>query len=136
VPVLVPQRPSAGPGRPLPIYGRTSLPGATGLPGLQAYDANFKLPYINNVNFSITRQLSRSMILDIKYVGAFQRRQDTTFDLNTLNVFYNRELFQALVDARAGQDPLLFDQMFAGLDLHGNAGAGYGPVGTIVNGVL
>ena len=88
-----------------------------------------------NANLSITRQLRRNMTLDIRYVGAFQRREDTTFDVNAFNVFYNRELFQALVDARAGKDPLLFDQMFAGLDLHGAAGTGYGPVGTVVNGV-
>ena len=37
---------------------------------------------------------------------------------------------------RLGQDAPLFDQMFAGLDLHGTAGTGYGPVGTTVGGVL
>jgi hypothetical protein len=89
-----------------------------------------------NANLSVTRSLRRNMTLDVRYVGSFQRRRDITFDVNTFNLFYNKELFQALVDARAGKDPVLFDQMFAGLDLHGTAGTGYGAVGTVVNGVL
>jgi hypothetical protein len=126
---LVPVVPTRAPGLPLPITGRTFLG------NVQAWDPDFKLPYILNANLSITRSIRRNLILDIRYVGAFQRREDTTFDLNTFNVFNNKELFQALVDARAGQDPVLLDQMFAGLDLHGSSGTGYGPVGTVVNGV-
>jgi hypothetical protein len=92
---------------------------------------DYKLPYVMNANLSITRSLRRNMTLDVRYVGSFQRRRDITFDLNAYNVFYNQELFQALVDARAGRDPVLLDQMFAGLDLHGSSGAGYGAVGTV-----
>jgi len=129
LPLLVPVKPNRAPGLPLPITGRTILANT------QAWVPDYKLPYVMNANLSITRQLRRNMTLDIRYVGSFQRRRDITIDVNTLNVFYNRELFQALVDARAGRDPVLFDQMFAGLDLHGTAGTGYGPVGTVVNGV-
>src|SRR6185295_8017991 len=57
------------------------------------------------------------------------------FDLNVFNVFNNPEVFQALIDTRAGKDPVLLDQLLAGLDLHGSAGTGYGPIGTLVNGV-
>jgi hypothetical protein len=127
--ILVPVVPTRAPGLPLPITGRTFLG------NVQAWDPDFKLPYILNANLEITRSIRRNLILDIRYVGAFQRREDTTFDLNTFNVFNNPELFQALVDARAGKDPVLLDQMFAGLDLHGAAGTGYGPVGSVVNGV-
>jgi hypothetical protein len=130
LPLLVPIVPTRGPGLPLPITGRTTLANT------QAWDPNYKLPYVMNANLSVTRSLRRNMTLDVRYVGSFQRRRDITFDLNTLNVFYNTELFQALVDARAGRDPVLFDQMFAGLDLHGASGTGYGAVGNVVNGVL
>jgi len=126
---LVPVKPNRAPGLPLPITGRTFLG------NVQAWDPNYKLPYVMNANLSITRSLRRNMTLDVRYVGAFQRREDTTFDVNDFNVFYNPELFQALLDARAGKDPVLLDQMFAGLDLHGTAGTGYGPVGTVVSGV-
>jgi hypothetical protein len=129
LPVLVPVRPTRGPGLPLPVTGRTTLQNT------QAWEPGYKLPYVMNANLSVTRSLRRNMTLDVRYVGSFQRRRDITYDLNAFNVFYNPELFQALVDARAGRDPLLLDQMFAGLDLHGSAGAGYGPVGTVVNGV-
>jgi hypothetical protein len=53
---------------------------------------------------------------------------------------FNKELFDALEVTRQGGEAPLFDQMFAGLDLHGTAtvtGVTYGPVGTLskVNGV-
>jgi hypothetical protein len=130
LPLLVPVKPTRGPGLPLPITGRTFLANT------QAWVPDYKLPYIMNANLSVTRSLRRNMTLDVRYVGSFQRRRDITFDVNTLNVFYNDELFQALIDTRAGKNPALFDQMLAGLDLHGSAGTGYGPVGTVVNGVL
>jgi hypothetical protein len=129
LPLLVPVKPTRAPGLPLPITGRTFLANT------QAWDPDYKLPYVMNANLSVTRQLRRNMTLDVRYIGSFQRRRDITFDLNTFNVFYNEELFQALLDTRAGKDPLLFDQMFAGLDLHGSSGTGYGPVGSVVNGV-
>jgi hypothetical protein len=129
LPLLVPVKPTRAPGLPLPITGRTQLTNT------QAWIPGYKLPYVMNANLSVTRSLRRNMTLDVRYVGSFQRRRDITYDLNTFNIFYNPELFQALVDARAGKDPVLFDQMFAGLDLHGTAGTGYGPVGTVVNGV-
>ena len=128
--LMVPIVPTRGPGLPLPITGRTQLTNT------QAWVEDYKLPYVMNANLSVTRSLRRNMTLDVRYVGSFQRRRDITFDLNTFNIFYNQELFQALIDARAGKDPVLLDQMFAGLDLHGTAGTGYGPVGTTVGGVL
>jgi hypothetical protein len=57
-------------------------------------------------------------------------------NINTTDVYYNKELFDALTITRAGGNAPLFDQMFAGLDLHGTTGTGYGPVGTMVNGIL
>ncbi len=127
--VIVPVKPTRAPGLPLPITGRTFLG------NVQAWDPNFKLPYILNANMSVTRSIRRNLTLDVRYVGSFQHREDTTFDLNYFNVFNNPELFQALIDTRAGKDPVLLDQLLAGLDLHGSAGTGYGPVGTLVNGV-
>jgi len=50
-----------------------------------------------------------------------------SFDINTVNVYHNPELFNALEVTRAGGNDALFDQMLAGLNL--NVGiAGYGPV--------
>jgi hypothetical protein len=66
-------------------------------------------------------------------------------DLNQATVYQNKELFDAFAAARRGENPVLLDQLFAGLDLAGTGtsnwtigGASgtyptdnlYGPVGT------
>jgi hypothetical protein len=68
-------------------------------------------------------------------VGTLARKQAGDLNLNESTVFYNPELFDALERTRRGEDVELFDKMFAGLNL-ANGVSGYGPVGTVVNGVL
>jgi hypothetical protein len=125
---LVPVRPTNKPGATVPIYGRSGT--------IQAYDPNFRTPYIQNTTLQITRTVRENMTLDVRYIGTFARKMEGTVNLNFATVFDNPELFEALEITRGGGDAPLFDQMFAGLDLHGTAGTGYGPVGTTVNGVL
>jgi len=125
---LVPVRPLNAPGATASIYGR-AVP-------FEAYDPNFTTPYIQNATLQITRTLSRNQTLDLKYIGTFGRKIVDSVNLNLATVFDNPELFEALKITRAGGDSPLFDLMFAGLDLHGTAGTGYGPVGTVVNGVM
>jgi len=57
-----------------------------------------------------------------------------TFDLNTVNVYHNPELFNALENTRKGLNDPLFDQMLMGTNLANVAG--YGAVGTTTGGVL
>ena len=122
LPKLVPVRPTNSPGATIPIYGRSGT--------FQAFDPNFRTPYIQNLTLQVTRSLMRNMTLDVRYVGTMARKMEDTVNLNFATVFDNPELFQALEVTRAGRDAPLFDQMFAGLDLHGNAAErGYGPVG-------
>jgi len=85
---------------------------------------------------SITRSLRRNMTLDVSYVGVIGKKLPGTLNIKTTDVYNNKELFDALTITRAGGDAPLFDQMFAGLDVHGTTGTGYGPVGTVVGGVL
>jgi hypothetical protein len=150
---LVPVRPTSNPGAPVPVYGRTVSP--------TVYDPNFKTPYTDNVTFSITRQINSRITLDLRYIGTFARRQQGNVDINLNNVYHNPELYQALTDARAGKctasaypgytnpcdaagDPVILDQLLAGLNLNVGAtstdAAGvtrtFGPVGTVVNGVF
>src|SRR5262249_42107610 len=49
-------------------------------------------------------------------------------NINTNNVYYNKELYDALDQARQGGDPLLLTQMLAGLNL------GSGVIGSTVSG--
>jgi len=121
VPVLVPVRPTSAPGQTVPIYGRTVT--------FQAYDPNYHTPYTQNLTLSITRIVSRNITVDLRYIGTLARKQDGSINLNTPNVYHNPELLQALNDARAGEDPVLLDQMLAGLNLN-NTVTGFAPVGT------
>jgi hypothetical protein len=121
IPVLVPVRPTSQPGKTVPVYGRSVA--------FQAYDPNYRTPYTQNLTLSVTRSIKRNMTVDIRYIGTLARKQDGNLDLNTPNVYHNPELFQALTDARAGKDPVLLDQMLAGLNLNGVPG--FGPVGTM-----
>jgi hypothetical protein len=129
---LVPVHPTGAPGGTLPIYGRSTLAPVV-------YDPNYKTPYTQNLTLSITRQVRRNVTVDLRWTGTYARKQDGTLDINTPNIYHNPEFFQALVDARAGKDPVLLDQMLAGLNLNPNVvsanGITYGPVGTMAGGV-
>ena len=146
---IVPVRPTLTPGAAVPIYGRAAAAVVS--------DPNVYTPYTQNVNLSITRQVQRNVTLDVRYVGTFARKQAGSLNLNLPNVYHNPELFQALTDARAGtctpggyptytaqginpcdinNDPVLLDQLLAGLNLNvnvnGPTGTGtFGPVGTV-----
>ena len=127
VAALVPVRPTRDPGAVIPIYARSV--------GYTAYDPKYATPYTQNFNLSVTRSLRRNMTLDVRYIGTMAKKQAGSFNLNDTTVYHNPELFEALRVTRAGGDSPLFDQMLAGINL--NAGVtGYGPVGTVVNGVL
>ncbi len=149
---LVPVRPTVNPGGVYPLGAR-----AQNIAGI--YDSNYKGPYTQNMTLSITRQINRALTLDVRYTGTLGRRLDSGVNLNMPNVYHNPELFQALMDARAGTctanspaykpytdaginpcdisgDPVLLDQMLAGLNLNTavTGSTGFGPVGTL-NGV-
>ena len=95
---------------------------------MTAYDPNYSTPYTQNLTLSVTRTLPKKMVLDVRWVGTLARKQAGNLNLNTVNVFYNPELLDALERTRKGENVDLFDKMFAGLDL--NTAAGYGPIGT------
>ena len=127
---VVPVRPTspAVPGGQVEIYNRTAA--------FTAYDPEFATPYTENFTLSLTRQIDSKTTLEVKYIGVMGRKRQGTYNINLSNIYHNPELFDALEMTRRGEDAPLFDQMFAGLDLHGTTGTGYGPIGTTVNGVL
>lgn len=126
IPAPVPIKPMQG----VPIYDRQSqiyIPSAT-----------VRNPYAENITLSVTRSITSSLTLDVRYIGTLGRRQwNVAFDTNVPNFLYNglKEAFDA---ARAGDDsnPSLqvLEQMFKGINIAGCAGCG--PVGSTVNGVL
>ncbi len=156
---LVPMAPDqAKPGGALSVYGLSV--GPQSLLGWSVYDPNLKSNYTQNITLSVTRQVSRNFTIDARYTSTLGRRLNGFLDLNQNNVYYNPEMFQALTDARAGtctanapaykanytdkginpcdinKDPVLLDQMLAGLNLNtstsGATGTGsFGAVGTV-----
>jgi hypothetical protein len=128
VPALVPLTPSRAPGQAVPIYARSA--------STTAYAPDYATPYTENLTLSVTRSINRNTTVDVRYIGTLARKQNGTLDLNTSTALYNPELFDALERARRGENPVLLDQLLAGLNLQAATVAGYGPVGTTVNGVL
>jgi hypothetical protein len=100
-----------------------------------AFDPNYTTPYVQNLTLSATHQLRRNMTIDVRYAGTLGRKLNGSMNLNTPNVFYNQELFDALDVVRRGGEAPLFDQLFAGLNLNSTT-TGYGTIGTVQNGVV
>src|SRR5437016_12099648 len=84
---------------------------------MYAFDPNYVTPYIQNLTLSVTRELTKSLTLDVRYVGTRGIKLNGFFDLNSPDVFYNPTLFDALERTRSGENVELFDQMFNGLSL-------------------
>jgi len=122
---LVPVRPTspALPGATIPLYTRNTA--------FSSYAPDFVQPYNQNFTLSVTRSVNRNFTVDVRYVGTVGKKQQGSFNLNTPDVYYNKELWDALDITRRGGDSPLLDQMLAGLNLD-NGTAGYGPIGTCV----
>lgn len=141
LPLVVPSPPTRAKPQDL-TYRVGSRSGALSTYAL--YDPDFRQPHSDNWTLTVTRSLNRSFTLEVRAVNTLARDQQGTggffqsagsFDINTINVYHNPEIFKALENTRAGLNDPLFDQMLMGLNL--NTGVtGYGAVGTVVNGVL
>ena len=85
---------------------------------ISAFDTNFTTPYIQNFTLSLTREVTRNVNVDVRYIGTVGLKLDGNWDLNTSNVYFNPRLLDALEKTRQGQDDPLFDQIFMGLNLN------------------
>jgi hypothetical protein len=135
IPAAVP----SAPGRSAPqdlvyrVGGRSPAIGTYAL-----FDPDFKNPYSDNWTLTVARSLNRNLTLEVRAVNTLARNQSGsggafgtpgTYDINTMNVYHNPELFNALEVTRAGGNHPLFDEMLMGLNL--NTGqTGYAAVGT------
>jgi len=110
LPGLIPIPPSSLPLAPIPL----TKPSQDG----NAFDSNYVSPYIQNLTLSVTRDISRNVNLDVRYIGTRGMKLNGVYNLNVPDVFYNPTLFDALERTRRGEDVPLFDQMFMGLNLN------------------
>lgn len=107
----VPITPDRLPMEPVPVVKRAV--------NAWAFDNNYVSPYVQNFTLSVTRNVSRNLTFDVRYIGTKGvKLQTDLFDLNLANVFYNPALFDALERTRLGENVELFDQMFLGLNLN------------------
>jgi hypothetical protein len=95
--------------QPIPILKQTG--------NAAAFDPNYVTPYVQNFTLSVTRELTRNLSLDVRYIGTRGVKLNGFFDLNTPDVFYNPALFDAFARTRRGENVELFDQVFMGLSL-------------------
>jgi len=105
----IPITPNSLPMQPIPIQKQNQ--------NATAFDPNYVTPYIQNFTLSVTRELSKTLSLDVRYIGTKGIKLFNFFDLNSPDAFYNPVLFDALERTRRGEDVLLFDQLFMGLSL-------------------
>jgi hypothetical protein len=109
LPGLVPIQPNSLPMQPIPILKQSG--------NAAAFDPNYVTPYIQNFTLSVTREITRNLSLDVRYIGTRGVKLNGFFDLNSPDVFYNPALFDAFERTRRGEDVELFDQIFMGLSL-------------------
>jgi hypothetical protein len=111
---LIPIAPTTLPMEPIPVLKMNV--------NAWAFDNNYVAPYIQNFTLSVARDLTQRLNLDVRYIGTRGvKLWSDAFNLNTPNVYYNPVLFDALERTRRGEDALLFDQTFLGLNLGANA---------------
>jgi hypothetical protein len=110
LPAQIPIPPSSLPMQPIPIQKQNQ--------NAAAFDPKYYTPYIQNLTLSVTREISRNLTLDVRYIGTRGVGLTGFFDLNAPDVFYNPALFDALARTRRGEDVSLFDQMFMGLSFN------------------
>jgi len=90
------------------------------------------VPYAQNITLAVTRSVGSNLTVDLRYVGTLARKQRSAANnINISNFLYNglKEAFDAV---RSGGESALLNQMFNGINI---AGAGFGAVGTVFNGV-
>jgi hypothetical protein len=124
---------SVTPMQPIPVDSRSVA--------LTAFDSNYVTPYVQNLTMAVTRNVSRKVTVDVRYVGTMSRKTYGTLDVNSSNFLYNglKEAFDA---ARYGGESALLDQMFNGIQVAttgcvapSGATVTCGPVGSTTGGV-
>lgn len=134
-PGCIPVPHSQKPMQPIPNEARQTTSGWSG----NVYDPNYRAPYIQNFTLALTRSVSQTMTVDVRYIGTRGVKLFGSLPLNQRN-FLTNGLKEAFDAARRGEDPKLLDDMFRGINIAGTGCSGPGTpcgrVGEFVGGVL
>ncbi len=74
---------------------------------------DYVTPYVQNITFAVTRNVTSSLMVDLRYVGTLSRKTFSNFNINFPN-FITNGLLDAFNDARAGGNPALLNEMLLG----------------------
>ena len=110
----------AQPFTPVPLTNRTAP--------AYGFADNLRNPYIQVFNASIQRELTRTLTLDVSYIGNKSSKLQTNQQINDVDIYYNGFL-DAFNTVRAGGDSPLIDAMLNGYNI-----PGVGAVGSAVTG--
>ena len=81
-------------------------------------NTGLKTPYVQNWNFSVGRQITQSITLDVRYVGSKGTKLYRGSNINENNIFENG-ILNAFEVTDAGGNAPLFNQIFKGLNISG-----------------
>lgn len=79
-------------------------------------DSGIKQPYVQNWNVSLGREISRGLVLDVRYVGSKGTKLLRGTNINENNIFENGILTAFQTTMAGGNSPLL-DKIFNGLNI-------------------
>jgi len=116
---------------PIPVQPMAPIPITDRNTAISFFDPNYTSPYTQNLTLQITRSISNTMTLDVRYIGTLSKKLYTNVNLNSPNFLYNG-LIAEFDKIRTGGESMLLDQMFRGINICAAgcaAGQTYGPVG-------
>jgi hypothetical protein len=96
--------------QPLPLNDRTQ--------NLYLFDTGYVIPYIQNFNLELQRELAKDWTIDVRYVGTKGTRLYAGVSTNEVNIF-ETGILDAFNIMRAGNNAPLFDRMLSGLNFPG-----------------
>ena len=105
--------PSIAPMATIPINDNNSSTQA-----MDVADSGWKRGYVQNWNASLGRQLTRGIVLDVRYVGSKGSKLTQGTNVNEVNIFENGILNAFNITDAGGNSPLL-NQIFQGLNIPG-----------------
>jgi hypothetical protein len=100
----------AQPFTPVPLTNRST--------SVYGYADNLRTPYVQSYNFSIQRELTSTLTVDVNYIHNKGSELYTNQQLNDVNIFENG-ILNAFNTTRAGGNAPLFDQLLSGITLPG-----------------
>ncbi len=81
---------------------------------ITGYNDNYRIPYIQSYNLSVTRELAEGLTLEVGWVGNKATKLWDNFQINDPNIF-ETGLLNAFNTTVQGGNAQLFDQMLAGV---------------------